>query len=66
MANVKVKVIDGVVNGNPVGSELSVADSDFKWLAERGYVEKIETKSKPKSKPKKEDVEDSDKGEDTE
>ena len=32
MANVKVKVIKGSVNGKTIGEELSVSDSDFSWL----------------------------------
>lgn len=52
MANVKAKVIKGSVNGKSVGEEISVSDSDFSWLEERGYVEKAAVKSKPKPKPK--------------
>lgn len=52
MANVKAKVIKGTVNGKAVGEEISVSNSDFSWLQERGYVEKAAVKSKPKPKPK--------------
>ena len=62
MANVKAKVIRGSVNGKPIGEELSVSDSDFSWLEERGYVEKAAVKSKPKPKPK-ESKKESDEGE---
>lgn len=62
MANVKVKVIKGSVNGKTIGEELSVSDSDFSWLEERGYVEKAAVKSKPKPKPKESNKE-SDEGE---
>lgn len=62
MANVKAKVIKGSVNGKAVGEEISVSDSDFSWLEERGYVEKAAVKSKPKPKPKESNKE-SDEGE---
>lgn len=62
MANVKAKVIRGSVNGKTIGEELSVSDSDFSWLEERGYVEKAAVKSKPKPKPK-ESTKESDEGE---
>lgn len=62
MANVKAKVIRGSVNGKTIGEELSVSDSDFSWLEERGYVEKAAVKSKPKPKPK-ESIKESDEGE---
>lgn len=62
MANVKAKVISGSVNGKTIGEELSVSDSDFSWLEERGYVEKAAVKSKPKPKPKESNKE-SDEGE---
>lgn len=62
MANVKAKVIRGSVNGKTIGEELSVSDSDFSWLEERGYVEKAAVKSKPKPKPKESNKE-SDEGE---
>lgn len=63
MANVKAKVIKGSVNGKTVGEELSVSDSDFSWLEERGYVEKVAVKSKPKSKPKESNKEPDEGGE---
>ena len=63
MANVKAKVIKGSVNGKTVGEELSVSDSDFSWLEERGYVEKAAVKSKPKPKPKESNKEPDEGGE---
>lgn len=65
MANVKVKVVKGSVNGVKVGGELSVDNHDAAWLEDVGYVEKVVAKSKPKPKPKANSEKEADKdGED--
>lgn len=65
MANVKVKVIKGSVNGVNVGEEVTVDSHDAKWLEDVGYVEKVVAKSKPKPKPKADSEKEADKdGED--
>lgn len=49
MANVLVKVIDGVINDKPVGSEIELPEQDAQWLSDLGRVEIV--KSAPKKAP---------------
>jgi len=50
MANVKVRVLNAVVNGNREGSEISIDAKSAKHLASIGYVELIAEESKPVAK----------------
>lgn len=61
MAKVKV-ITKAVVDGNPVGSTLSVDKNDADWLVGIGYADKVVEKSSAKkqstkSQPKKTDKE---------
>lgn len=50
MAKVKVKTL-AVVNNEPIGSVVEVDEKEAKWLADKGYAEKVEVKSaKPSTK----------------
>lgn len=46
MSLVRVEVINGVVDGNPVGSKIDVAERNVKSLVKNGFVKEL-----PKSKP---------------
>lgn len=53
LRKVTVKVIDGVVDGNKVGSTIEINEDSAKQFVERGFVTIVETKEKP-SQVKKE------------
>lgn len=50
MANVKVKTIGAVFNGQPIGSTIELSEVEAKHYEKLGYVEVI--KEKPKATPK--------------
>ena len=55
MANVKVKTVGAIVNGQPLGSTLELEEDEAKRLEAAGYVEiqAEEPEPKPKAKRKK-------------
>lgn len=48
MANVKVKTVGAVVNGQPIGSTVEMTKAEAEHYAKLGYVE-IVKESKPKT-----------------
>lgn len=50
MDNVKVRVLNAVVDGNSEGSEIEINEASAKHLASIGYVELVAEESKPKAK----------------
>lgn len=59
MANVKVKTIGAVFNGQPIGSTIELSEAEAKHYEKLGYVEVVKVASKSdekgKSAPKKSD-----------
>lgn len=57
MANVKVRVLNAIVDGNGEGSEITINEATAKQLASKGYVEilaETSTATKSESAPKAE------------
>jgi len=50
MTNVKVRVLDAVIDGNGKGSVINIDAKSAKHLASIGYVELVAEESKPKAK----------------
>ena len=53
MANVKVEVLDAVVNGKVKGEQLSVSEKAAEKLEKNGYVQLVSSKQKQSEKKDK-------------